>query len=117
MNRTDDSPPRPIGAVALAATLAAVATLAALQALRAPDAPAPAPLAIDLNAAGPDELSLLPGVGPSLAARIVEDRLSRGPVRTVDDLDRVRGVGPALLRGVRPFARAAVPAAPPAAGA
>jgi competence ComEA-like helix-hairpin-helix protein len=117
VSRTDESPPRPIGAVALAAALAAVATLAAVQALLAPDAPAPAPLAIDLNAAGPDELSLLPGVGPSLAARIVEDRLSRGPFRTVDDLNRVRGVGPALLRGVRPFARADVPAAPPAAGA
>ncbi|MFM9146055.1 MAG: helix-hairpin-helix domain-containing protein, partial [Phycisphaerales bacterium] len=64
MTTLDDAPPRPIGAVALAATLAAVAALAAVQALRAPDAPAPAPLAIDLNEAGPDELSLLPGVGP-----------------------------------------------------
>lgn len=117
MTPTDDVPPRPIGAVALAVTLALAATLAAVQALRAPDAPAPAPRAIDLNEAGPDELSLLPGVGPSLAARIVEDRASRGPFRTVDDLDRVRGVGPALLRGVRPFVRAGVPGAPPAAGA
>jgi competence protein ComEA len=114
---TGHPPPRPAGAAILAATLAAVASLAVVQALRAPDAPAPAPLAIDLNTAGPDELSLLPGVGPSLAARIVEDRMARGPFRAIDDLDRVRGVGPALLRAVRPFARAGVPEAPPAAGA
>ena len=117
MTRTGHPPQRPVGAVILAATLAATVALAVMQALHAPDAPAPAPLAIDLNTAGPDELSLLPGVGPSLAARIVEDRLARGPFRTVDDLDRVRGVGPALLRGVRPFARAGVPGAPRAAGA
>ena len=117
MTCTGGRPPRPVGAIALAASLAAAASLAVVQAIRAPDAPAPAPLAVDLNAAGPDELSLLPGVGPSLAARIVEDRTSRGPFRTVDDLDRVRGVGPALLRGVRPFARAGVPGAPAAAGA
>lgn len=117
MNHVVDGAPRPIGAVAFSASLAAVAALAAVQALRAPDGPAPAPLAIDLNAAGPEELSLLPGVGPSLAARIVEDRASRGPFRTVDDLDRVRGVGPSLLRGVRPFARAGVPEAPAATGA
>lgn len=117
MTRAGHPPPRPVGAVILAATLAATVSLAVVQALHAPDAPAPAPLAIDLNTAGTDELSLLPGVGPSLAARIVEDRMSRGPFRAIDDLDRVRGVGPALLRGVRPFARAGVPEARPAAGA
>ncbi len=100
-----DGSRRPCAAPALAVALAAVVLASALDALRADDRPAPAPLAIDLNSAGADELSLLPGVGPALAARIVEDRQARGPFRSIEELDRVRGVGPALLRGVRPFAR------------
>ena len=100
---------RSAAAPALALALASIALASALDALRAADLPAPAPMAIDLNSAGADELSLLPGVGPALAARIVEDRQARGPFRSIEDLDRVRGVGPALLRGIRPHARAGAP--------
>jgi competence ComEA-like helix-hairpin-helix protein len=57
---------------------------------------------VDVNAAGPDELALLPRVGPSLAAAIVADRDARGPFRAIADLDRVRGIGPATLDGLRP---------------
>jgi competence ComEA-like helix-hairpin-helix protein len=59
------------------------------------DPPPPAP--IDLNTASVDVLVALPGVGPTLAARIVEDRARRGPFRTVHDADRVRGIGPATI--------------------
>ena len=34
----------------------------------------------------------------SLAKRIVADRIARGPFRSANDLDRVPGVGPALIR-------------------
>lgn len=87
--------------IALAAVLA---MLAAHAATRAPDAEARRirPDPVDVNAAGPDELALLPRVGPSLAAAIVADRAARGPFRSVDDLDRVRGIGPATLDGLRP---------------
>ena len=57
---------------------------------------------VDLNRAGPVELSLLPGVGPTLARRIAEDRDARGPFADVEDLGRVRGVGPRLLEQLRP---------------
>jgi competence ComEA-like helix-hairpin-helix protein len=50
---------------------------------------------IDPNTATAAELDRLPGVGPSLAARIVEER-ERAPFRTVGDLTRVRGIGPSL---------------------
>lgn len=60
---------------------------------------------IDLDRAGVDELRLLPGVGPRLAERIVQDRERRGSFGGVDGLDRVPGVGPAVVERVRPFVR------------
>lgn len=56
---------------------------------------------VDINRAGPDELRTLPGVGPVLADRIVEDRAARGSYRKPEDLLRVRGIGPALLERLR----------------
>lgn len=80
----------------------ALATLAAHAATRTPGASRVRPDPVDVNAAGPDELALLPRVGPSLAAAIVADRDARGPFRSIGDLDRVRGIGPATLEGLRP---------------
>jgi competence protein ComEA len=48
---------------------------------------------IDLNAAPADEIARLPRIGMSLAKRIVADRTSRGPFRSLEDLGRVSGVG------------------------
>ncbi|MBI4522131.1 MAG: helix-hairpin-helix domain-containing protein [Gemmatimonadetes bacterium] len=56
---------------------------------------------LDLNRASADELSRLPGIGPTLAARIVEARKRRGAFRSVDDLLDVPGIGPATLARVR----------------
>jgi competence ComEA-like helix-hairpin-helix protein len=52
---------------------------------------------IDVNSAPAEELARLPRVGMSLAKRIVADRVARGPFRSLAELDRVSGVGPALL--------------------
>ncbi len=52
---------------------------------------------VDLDRAGPAELERLPGVGPELARRIVADRDTNGPFGSLEGLDRVRGVGPAML--------------------
>lgn len=52
---------------------------------------------VDLARAGPDEIALLPEIGPRLAATIVADRDENGPFESVDDLLRVRGIGPAKL--------------------
>jgi competence protein ComEA len=57
---------------------------------------------LDLNRATAEELELLPGIGPSKAAAIVEDRTRRGPFRTVEDLDRVTGFGPKTVRTLAP---------------
>jgi competence protein ComEA len=44
----------------------------------------------------------LPGVGPVLAQRILEDRAQAGRYRGPDDLLRVPGIGPAKLARLRP---------------
>ena len=56
---------------------------------------------VDLNAAGVAELETLPGVGPATAAAIVEHREQNGPFVTIDDLEAVRGIGPAKIDAIR----------------
>lgn len=48
---------------------------------------------IDINTASRLEFALLPSVGPTLAARIVVDRDQHGPFESIEDLDRVHGIG------------------------
>jgi len=55
---------------------------------------------IAVNRASAAELETLPGIGPALAAAIVEERRTGGPFRSAEDLMRVRGIGPALVRRV-----------------
>lgn len=52
------------------------------------------------------ELERLPGIGPALAARIVEERRRRGGFRRVEELLEVRGIGPRVLDRIRPHLRA-----------
>jgi competence protein ComEA len=55
----------------------------------APSASAP----LDLNAATQAQLEALPGIGPSLARAIIQERDREGGFKTVEDLRRVRGIG------------------------
>ncbi len=60
-----------------------------------------ASLALDANTATQDELQTLRGVGPALSARIVEARRAK-PFADLEDLKaRVRGIGDANLRRMR----------------
>ena len=53
---------------------------------------------LDLNTATSDQLALaLNGVGQSKAEAIVSYRDQNGPFVSVDDLTKVKGIGPALL--------------------
>lgn len=61
----------------------------------------PAAGPININTAGASELEALPGIGPALAARIVEYRDGHGPFASVDDLTDVPGIGPAKLEALR----------------
>ncbi|HME82677.1 MAG TPA: helix-hairpin-helix domain-containing protein [Candidatus Eremiobacteraceae bacterium] len=60
---------------------------------------------LDVNTATPEELVQLPGVGPSLAQRIVDYRQQNGPFQTVDDLQNVPGIGPSKFDRMAPFIR------------
>lgn len=68
---------------------------------RSPEASAK--LSIGLNSSDARELSLLPGIGPKLADRVVRHRESHGPFASVEDLLAVHGVGPKLLHSLRPW--------------
>lgn len=67
---------------------------------RPPAAPSYAHI-ININTASAAELELLPGIGPALAGRIVDYRTTSGPFRTVDDITKVRGIGPKTLEKLR----------------
>lgn len=60
---------------------------------------------LDLNRATAAQLEALPGIGSSKAAAIVAAREQGGGFRSVDELEEVRGIGPALLEKLRPLVR------------
>lgn len=57
---------------------------------------------LDINRADWPEWTLLPGIGETLARRIVESRAREGDYRRPEDLLRVRGIGPNTLERLRP---------------
>jgi competence protein ComEA len=72
------------------------------------DASGTAERLVELNRATADELTRLPGIGPALAARIIQAR-EREPFTSIEDLRRVRGVGAAKLERVRPLVTVSAP--------
>jgi competence ComEA-like helix-hairpin-helix protein len=60
------------------------------------------PAIIDLDIATAAEIETLRGVGPSLSQRIVADRDSLGPFGSIDELQRVRGIGARLAARIAP---------------
>lgn len=64
----------------------------------------PTPTApLDLNAATQAQLEALPGIGPSLAQAIIQERDREGGFHSVDDLRRVRGIGDVRFAQIRPL--------------
>jgi len=59
---------------------------------------------IDVNSATEAELTLLPGIGPRLAERIVLDREEHGPFTTLSDMTRVTWIGPVIVQRIEPYA-------------
>ena len=58
---------------------------------------------VPMNSAGKADLMTLPGVGEVMAERIILERQDNGPFRTVEDLERVRGIGPKRIEQLRPL--------------
>ena len=59
------------------------------------------PQRIDINRAEPWLLEALPGIGETLAQRIVDYRTENGPFRIVEDLLRVSGIGEAIFQNIK----------------
>jgi competence ComEA-like helix-hairpin-helix protein len=75
-------------------------------------APAPAPhttttpargLQLDVNTAAWYELDALPGLGETLARRIVDHRAANGRFASLEALARVPGISPAKVKALTPF--------------
>lgn len=60
---------------------------------------------IDINKASAVELTAIPGVGNSIAQRIVEFREKEGPFRRVEDLLKIRGIGEKSFQKLRPHVK------------
>ncbi|MBZ5489067.1 ComEA family DNA-binding protein [Halomonas aquamarina] len=56
---------------------------------------------ININTANEELLAELPGIGPSRAAAIVEEREANGDFESADDLTRVSGIGEATVDRMR----------------
>lgn len=91
------------GSDSAAAAAPALATGADASPRARPGARALRPASIDVDRASEAELLRLPGIGPSLAARIVAERESGGAFGGPEGLLRVRGIGPKTLEKIRPY--------------
>ena len=93
---------RPPGEVRLAGSASSSAALARRDSLVRLARPVARGERIDVDRAPAQELQRLPGVGPGLARRIVEERNHGGPFGDTAALRRVEGIGPSKLRRMAP---------------
>jgi competence protein ComEA len=58
---------------------------------------------VNINTASATELDTLPGVGPSTAQKIVDDRTANGPFKRIEDLMRVSGIGEKKFEALKDY--------------
>ncbi len=67
------------------------------------------PALIDINRATAKEFERLPGIGPQIAGRIVAYREQNGAFKRIEDITKVRGIGPKTLERLRPHLTMSTP--------
>ena len=60
---------------------------------------------VSVNRVSVPELAALPGIGPVLAERILQDRKLHGRFLTLTDLKRVKGITPKALEKLQRYLR------------
>lgn len=60
-------------------------------------------IVVNINKATAVELEKIPGVGPSMAKKIIEHRVSNGKFHSVEDLKNVSGIGDKTFDKMRPY--------------
>jgi competence protein ComEA len=95
-------PGEPPGQVQLLATLTPGSPLAQRDSAMRRARPLASGEVVNIDSATAGELVRLPRVGPGLAKTILADRSAHGPFRSLAGLDRVPGIGPALLKVIAP---------------
>jgi competence ComEA-like helix-hairpin-helix protein len=105
LDRACDPPRPPSQLRGLGAAIAVLGVVLAIAWLGAPAPPPPPAFAafIDPSSATAAELTLLPGIGPVLAERIVDHRENHGPFERPEALLAVPGIGPVTLRAIEPW--------------
>ena len=93
----------------VAAALLAALVLTSGPAFAAASAPAGK---VNLNTASVSQLQELPGLGPALAARIVEHRQKNGAFKSVEDVMAVKGIGEKNFSKLQNFLSVSAPASP-----
>lgn len=92
----------------LALVLLAAGSMSQQQAASPPQGDAGGPAKdqqIDINRASVEELTAIPGIGATLAQRIVTFRDQHGPFGRVEDLLKVKGIGEKSFQKIRPYVK------------
>jgi competence protein ComEA len=87
-------------ALVLAVLLGAPVALA--EQAQAPAKPTPA-AQVNINTASADQLEGLPGVGPKMAARIIDYRQKNGGFKKIEDLMNIQGIGEKNFLKLKPL--------------
>ena len=58
---------------------------------------------VNINTATQNELENLPGIGPSIASRIIEYREQNGKFNKIEDLQNVKGIGDAKFNNIKEY--------------
>jgi competence protein ComEA len=58
---------------------------------------------VNINTASVEELDKLPGIGPTIAQRIIDYRTENGPFSVIEDILNVSGIGPSTFDNIKDF--------------